>query len=120
MHIPPASFRVTPYGEVDAQALKALREHYDTASLLGMVDALDKCLARVGGIDRLRDELIRLHAMAHTAINGAPLSVLPETTGSIWENADAILMDLEALNDWIIAVRDTVSPLAGLSPGHDG
>lgn len=49
MHIPPASFRVTPYGDVDTKVLDSLRASYDTAQLLNLVDRLDACLAEIGG-----------------------------------------------------------------------
>lgn len=31
IEIPPASFHITPYGEVDAVALERLREDFDTS-----------------------------------------------------------------------------------------
>jgi hypothetical protein len=31
INIPPASFRLTPYGEVDAVALENLRDSFDTS-----------------------------------------------------------------------------------------
>ena len=37
MEIPAPNFRVTPYGDVDAEALAALRDTYDTAMLLEWV-----------------------------------------------------------------------------------
>lgn len=72
MHIPPASFRVTPYGEVDAKAFDFLREGYETYQLLNVVDRLDDCLAEIGGITSIRDSLLRLHAMAMTVLEGSP------------------------------------------------
>lgn len=56
MHIPPASFRVTPYGEVDAKALDSLRQAYETPQLLNVVDQLDTCLAEIGGVDSIRND----------------------------------------------------------------
>jgi len=41
INIPPASFRLTPYGEVDAVALENLRDSFDTSQLLRLVDRLD-------------------------------------------------------------------------------
>jgi hypothetical protein len=38
IEIPPASFHITPYGEVDAVALERLREDFDTSQLLRLVD----------------------------------------------------------------------------------
>jgi hypothetical protein len=44
INVPPASFRLTPYGEVDAVALENLRDSFDTSQLLRLVDRLDVCL----------------------------------------------------------------------------
>ncbi len=66
IEIPPASFHITPYGEVDAVALEKLREDFDTSQLLRLVDRLDACLANLGEIVAVRDELLKLHAMALT------------------------------------------------------
>lgn len=69
MHIPPASFRVTPYGEVDAAALDRLRDSFDTSQILLLVDRLDTCLAELGGVVAVRDELLKLHAMTLTLVD---------------------------------------------------
>ncbi|WWL45551.1 hypothetical protein V5O39_09095 [Pseudomonas parakoreensis] len=72
MHIPPASFCVTPYGDVDAKVLDSLRASYDTAQLLNLVDRLDACLAEIGGVGSIREDFLRLHAMAMTVLEGSP------------------------------------------------
>ncbi|WP_279635316.1 Tn3 family transposase post-transcriptional regulator TnpC, partial [Cupriavidus lacunae] len=63
----------TPYGAVDADALQSLRQRYDTLVIQRAVDQFDSLRARCGP-DGLRDDLLRLHGMAHTVINGAILS----------------------------------------------
>jgi len=51
MNIPPASFRVTSYGEVDTEALERLRDDYDTTTqLLRLVDGLDLLLKQKNNI----------------------------------------------------------------------
>jgi hypothetical protein len=40
-----------------------------------MVDQLDDMVDQLRSEDGLRDELLRLHGMAHTVINGAGISV---------------------------------------------
>src|SRR5215472_15582750 len=57
----------TAYGEVRAAALA------DTRRILRAVDELDRFCAEWKR--ELRVELLRVHAMAHTVINDAPLSI---------------------------------------------
>ncbi|OWK41521.1 hypothetical protein PSOLE_32800 [Pseudomonas oleovorans subsp. oleovorans] len=68
IEIPPPSFRLTPYGEVDATGLDRFQQHFDTSQQLHLVDRLDRCLADIGGTAALRDELLRLHAMSMTPV----------------------------------------------------
>lgn len=118
MNIPPASFRVTPYGEVDAAALEALRDSFDTSHLLQLVDRLDTCLAELGGITALRDELLKLHAMALTLVEGTAPSV-PTENACIWADAESVQLDLEALAFWVRSAQIGIAPLASLVPDHE-
>jgi hypothetical protein len=114
--IDPPNFRVTAYGEVDAEALEALRASYDTRTLLALVDRLDRLrpLFAAGG---LRDKVLRLHAMAHTVLNGAPLSIPAEET-DISVSAEDLLQELSAVIEALEVVVDTVRPLTDLAPGQ--
>ena len=118
MHIPPASFRVTPYGEVDAAALDRLRDSFDTAQILLLVDRLDTCLAELGGVVAVRDELLKLHAMTLTLVEGAPLTV-PTENACIWSEAESLQQDLEALAGWVHSAQAAISPLVNLTPDHE-
>jgi hypothetical protein len=62
----------TPYGELSAPGLEELRKSFDTRQLLKAVDELDRFCALWK--KELRADLLRLHAMAHTLINDAPLT----------------------------------------------
>jgi len=115
--IPPASFRGTPYGEVDAAALDQLREGFDTSQLLHLVDGLDACLAEMGGVIALRDSLLRLHAMALTLVEGTALSV-PTENACVWAEAEALQLDLEALARWARCAQLCLNPLVKLVPDH--
>ncbi len=64
----------TAVGRVDAERLEDLQEKFDTYQLLELVDALDEWRGWVGDPDGMRADLLRLHALAHTLINAAPLS----------------------------------------------
>lgn len=107
----------TPYGMVNAEALQMLKETFDTLVILRAVDQLDGIRARCGP-DGLRDELLRLHGMAHTVINGASLSY--GTNGpTLMEQIDAVM---EELDDWIAMLRQiqrALQPLEALRPEQD-
>ncbi|MCY1351189.1 hypothetical protein D9M69_374490 [compost metagenome] len=116
--VPPGSFRVTPYGEVDATALEQVRDSYDSALLLRLVDRLDACLAEMGGVVTLRDELLRLHAMALTLVEGAAPAV-PTEGACIWVEAESVQLDLDALAIWIRSAQSSLTPLVNLVPDHE-
>ncbi|MEQ6699816.1 Tn3 family transposase post-transcriptional regulator TnpC [Pseudomonas aeruginosa] len=118
IEIPPASFRVTPYGEVDAVALDRLRDSFDTSQILQLVDQLDACLAELGGVMAVRDELLKLHAMALTLVEGAPLTV-PTENACIWSEAESLQQDLEALAGWVHSAQGGISSLVNLAPDHE-
>lgn len=118
IEVPPASFRVTAYGEVDAAALEQLRESYDTTQLLRLVERLDACLAEMGGVVALRDELLRLHAMALTVVDGAAPAV-PTENACIWAEAESVQLDLEALAAWARVAQEFLTPLVNLVPDHE-
>ncbi|UIF87619.1 Tn3 family transposase post-transcriptional regulator TnpC [Cupriavidus sp. UYPR2.512] len=90
----------TPYGSVDAAALQSLQQRYDTLVIQQAVDLLDKIRARCG-IDGRRDDLLRLHGMAHTVINGASL-VYSTDDLTLVEQADDLIEELE---DWQLVLE---------------
>jgi len=104
----------TLHGPVDSEALQSLRQSFDTRNILHAVELLDGIRARCGP-DGLRDDLLRLHGMAHTVINGASLSY--STAGpTLVEQVDAVLVELD---DWIVALermRNSMEPLERLRP----
>lgn len=65
----------TAYGRLDRAALTQARESYDTAGLLRTVSELDQWIEGAQGEDGLADMLLRLHSMARTVINDAPMDV---------------------------------------------
>lgn len=96
-------------------ALENLRDGFDTSQLLRLVDRLDSCLAELGGITAMRDELLNLHAMALTLVEGA-VPTVPAENIRIWEVAESLRLDLEALSSWIRDAQLTTAPLRGLAP----
>ncbi|CAN7779225.1 Tn3 family transposase post-transcriptional regulator TnpC [Cupriavidus necator] len=108
----------TPYGKVDTEALQALRDMFDTTTILRVVDQLDAIRSRCSDPAGLRDDLLRLHGMAHTVINGAALSW--STTGpTLVDEAEAII---EELDDWVALLNHAVRalrPLERLRPDSE-
>ncbi|HCA6403903.1 TPA: transposase [Pseudomonas aeruginosa] len=117
INIPTASFRVTPCGEVDAAALEKLRNSFDTSQLLGLVDRLDTSLSELGGMIALRDDLLMLHAMSLALLEGTLPPVTTEES-CVWEVAESVLLDLEALSSWIRTAQMMIAPLVNLMPEH--
>ena len=118
MNVPPAAFRVTPYGEVDAVAVENLRDGFDASQLLRLVDRLDACLLELGGTTAIRDELLRLHAMALTIVEGIALTV-PAENACVWAEAGSLQTDLEGLVSWARTAQLLLAPLIKLAPNHD-
>ena len=103
----------TPYGRVREDALERLRSSFDTSRLLTAVDQADQFCSQWR--DALRSDLLALHAMAHTVINGAPLAT-PPGDETLAEMAASLSL---ALGDAAEAQRDLVRMLrqiADLAP----
>jgi hypothetical protein len=105
----------TAVGRVDATALEELRENFGTHEVLDLVDALDEWRARIGDPNGLRADLLRWHVLAHTLVNGAPLSV---STGdeAIWELADALESELMEIEEGAKRAMQLLRPLLKLAP----
>ena len=110
----PQSFD-TAVGRVDATALENVQENYETHELLDLVDALDQWRSRIGDADGLRADLLRLHAMAHTLVNGAALSVSAEDQ-AIWELADDLESELMEIEEGAKRAMKLLRPLLKLAP----
>lgn len=99
----------TPYGVVDADALQSMQQRYDTMIIQQAVDLFDMIRARCGP-DGLRDDLLRLHGMAHTVINGASLSYSTDDL-TLGEQADCTIEELE---DWVMTLEKMILALRPL------
>jgi hypothetical protein len=105
----------TAVGRVDATALEELRENFNTHELLELVDALDEWRGRIGDPDGLRADVLRLHAMAHALVNGAPLTTDVENL-AIWELADALESELMEIEEGAKRAMKLLRPLLKLAP----
>lgn len=107
----------TAYGLVDTAALDELQASFDTSMLLRMVDEIDAAASAAKGENSLREMVLRLHAMSHTVINGAGMSLGTEGE-TLPELADTIVDDMKEtvtrMRTWIARLE----PLLKLEPRH--
>ena len=103
----------TPYGMVRLRALEALQSSFDTTALLKTVEDIDRF--SIEWKQELRDDMLRVHAMAHTVINEAPLSCPPgdETLG---EMAVSIAEELQDYGKILQSVIGLLKQIASLAP----
>ncbi len=114
MKIPPPNFLTTPYGDVNAAKLVDLQDGYDTTELLRQVEHLEPIMRRLKQRNGIRDDILRLHRMAHTVINGAPLS--EPYKEDLWEAAAALVEELQSVARACCDIADAIQPLADLEP----
>ena len=89
-------------GMVNAKVLEELQDGFDTTQILDAVDTIDEIRYRICDPEGMRDDLLRLHGLAHALING-DASNAAEEDGPIWELAD----DLEdQISEWIDKLRN--------------
>lgn len=115
MEFPEPNFRVTPYGDVDVDALERLRGSFNTGELLALVGRLDQLLPRLMPTGGIRNELLQLHRMAHTVANGAALTE-PAGNLDLWEAAQALSEELGELADVLAQAAELLQPLIDLQP----
>jgi len=117
MELPEPNFVVTPYGDVDAAVLENLRQGFDTAALLGLIERLTRMVAQRLDTGGVRDDLLRLHRMAHTVINGANVS--ESSTEDLWEVAACLIDEFLQIANGCLEIAAALQPLADLQPRHD-
>jgi hypothetical protein len=110
-----AAVTATPYGEVDAAALEALQSGYDTTRMVDAVGRLDEVRASLYGPEGLREDLLRLHRIAHTLVNGAGLTVGTQDEFFVDQVTDVIDQIEQYVAD-LLGIRDVLQPLETLRP----
>jgi hypothetical protein len=103
----------TPYGLVRLDVLQALQSSFDTTVLLKTVDELDRIWGQWK--KELRDDLLRLHAMAHTVINDAPLTY-PPPDESLADMAASVAEQLQDYREVLEGTIAGIKQLASLGP----
>jgi hypothetical protein len=102
------------YGCVVTKGLRELQASFDTTQLLDAVTHLESLRAVMTDMDGLRADLLRLHAMAHTVINGGPLTAIgdEETITDLTADVQERLGELQAA---LLAIFTAVAPLEALT-----
>jgi len=103
----------TAFGPVNADVLERLRDAFETQRLLDAIDQIDHVAELVADAS-FRKDLLRLHGMAHTIINGAPRTTSGGET--IWELAGALAMELEDVVEDLQSTLGLLHQLAELAP----
>jgi hypothetical protein len=105
----------TSFGLVNRAVLEALQDSFETQLLLDLVDQLDELRSRICDPEGLRADLLKLHGMAHSVINGASIA----TEGghqSIWELAYDLEYELAQIAESARQASLAIRPLVGLQP----
>jgi hypothetical protein len=110
-----AAVTMTPYGEVDAAALETLQSGYDTTRMLAAVSSLDAVRISLYDPQGLRDDLLRLHSIAHMLVNGAGLTVGSQDRSFVDLLSDVIDQIDQYVAD-LLVIRDVLQPLEALRP----
>jgi len=108
----------TPYGPVDTEALRRLQDSFDTIEILRIVDLVDTIRTRFHEPAGIRDDLLQLHGMAHTVLNGASL-VSGAANPALVEQAETIVEELEDLIRLLQRAVQALRPLELLRPSGE-
>jgi hypothetical protein len=108
----------TEYGRVDSAQLEKLQSGFDTSRLLDALEVIDELRKRLCDPQQLRQELLDLHSMAHTIVNGTEMNV-SSSRGPIWSKAASLEMELSEYADNLSAVAELIQELALLAPEYD-
>ena len=111
--------RDTRYGLVNGKVLDELYQSFDTMRILEAVDIIDEIRYRICEPDQMRQDLLKLHGMAHTLINGAEMTVSADADSSIWELADDLDMEIFEWVPKLERVIETLQELIRLAPEEE-
>lgn len=103
----------TAHGLVDEAAFDVARASFDTGVLLQSVDEIDEVMRQLSGEGGLRDQLLQLHAMASTVLNGAGMSNSSGVT--LPDAASDLIDDVREIVSVLRRAADRAAPLAALA-----
>jgi hypothetical protein len=108
----------TSYGTLNSKKLEELQQNFDTTKILAAVDTIDEIRYRICEPDGMRQDLLDLHAMAHTIINGDSTLNVPRGT-CIWEVAQDLELEIDEFATKLSEIADLLIKLGELVPDED-
>jgi hypothetical protein len=107
----------TDFGTLNSKKLEELQRSFDTTKILAAVDTIDEIRYRICEPDGMRQDLLDLHAMAHSIINGdstnAPRGMC------IWEVAQELELELDEFATKLSEITDLLAQLGELVPDDE-
>jgi hypothetical protein len=108
----------TIYGTVNSKKLDELQQYFDTTKILAAVDTIDEICSSICDLDGIRLELLNLHSMAHTIINGD--STINAPTGTcIWEVAQDLELQIDDFATKLNGISTMLGRLGELAPDEE-
>jgi hypothetical protein len=106
------------YGTLNSKKLEELQQNFDTTKILAAVDTIDEIRYRICEPDGMRQDLLDLHAMAHTIINGDSTLNVPRGT-CIWEVAQELELEIDEFATKLSEIANLLAKLGELVPNDD-
>ena len=108
----------TNYGTLNSKKLEELQQNFDTTKILAAVDTIDEIRDRICEPDGIRQDLLDLHSMAHTIINGDSTINVPRGT-RIWEVAQELELEIDEFATKLSEIANLLAKLGELVPDDD-
>ena len=108
----------TSYGTLNSKKLEELQQNFDTTKILAAVDTIDEIRYRICEPDGMRQDLLDLHSMAHTIINGDSAVNVPRGT-CIWEVAQALELEIDEFATKLSEIANLLIKLGELVPDDE-
>ncbi|MBR8839128.1 MAG: hypothetical protein DSM106950_35295 [Stigonema ocellatum SAG 48.90 = DSM 106950] len=103
---------------MSSKKLDELQQNFDTTQILAAVDTIDEIRSRICEPDGIRLELLNLHSMAHTMINGD--STMNAPTGTcIWEVAQELDLEIADFATKLDEIAAMLGKLGELTPDEE-
>lgn len=108
----------TVYETVSKKKLDELQQNFDTTQILAAINTIDEIRYRICEPEHMRDELLNLHSMAHTIINGDWTMNAPKGL-NIWEIAQDLEMEIGEFATKLDEITNMLCQLGELVPNQE-
>jgi hypothetical protein len=108
----------TDSGTLNSKKLEELQRNFDTTKILEAVDTIDEIRYRICEPDGMRQDLLDLHAMAHSIINGDS-TFNPPREPCIWEVAQDLELEIDEFATKLSEIANLLAQLGELVPDDE-